>query len=112
LHARLFLLEPDVRRGILQCKTTSPQQWDKWRGTVPLAYVLQTLCEMLVTDAEIGLLAVLIRSPSYPLHEFTSSATRRPSSAFWMPSAAWWDAWDRGEIAAPVDAAGIEAHAR
>jgi hypothetical protein len=76
-----FYSSPTVRRGILQCKTTSPQQWDKWRGTVPLAYVLQTLCEMLVTDAEIGLLAVLIRSPSYPLHE----------------------------IAAPVDAAGIEA---
>jgi predicted phage-related endonuclease len=104
-----FYSSPTVRRGILQCKTTSPQQWDKWRGTVPLAYVLQTLCEMLVTDAEIGLLAVLIRSPSYPLHEFTVERHPEAEQRILDAVGAWWDAWDRGEIAAPVDAAGIEA---
>jgi len=103
-----FFANATVRRGILQCKTVSPQQWDNWRGTVPLAYTLQTLTEMLVTDADAGVLAVLIRSPSYPLYEFEVSRHKEAETRILDAVAAWWKAWDRGEIAAPQSVEELE----
>ena len=44
--------------GLLQAKTASVQQWEKWRGTIPAAYTLQTLTEMIVTGRSWGVLAV------------------------------------------------------
>ena len=98
-----------VRHGILQCKTASQEQWDKWRGTAPLAYTLQTLTEMLVTDADAGVLAVLIRSPSYPLYEFEIARHPQAEQRILDAVAAWWDAWDKGEIAAPAPVEELEA---
>lgn len=100
-----FYSNDTVRRGILQCKTVSPQQWDNWHGTVPLAYTLQTLTEMLVTDADAGLLAVLIRGGSYPLYEFEVPRHAEAEHKIIEATTAWWAAYEAGELpqAQPVE---------
>ena len=95
--------------GLVQCKTVSPHQWQAWHGKIPTGYVIQTLCEMMVTGRAWGLLAVLEVSPSYPLHVVDvprhEAAERRILDAV----AAWWRAFDAGEIAGTAPSAEIEA---
>jgi len=95
--------------GLVQCKTVSPQQWQAWHGKIPTGYVIQTLCEMMVTGRAWGLLAVLEVSPSYPLHVVEvprhAAAERRILDAV----AAWWAAFDAGEIAGTAPSVELEA---
>lgn len=95
--------------GLIQTKTVSPQEWEKWHGHPPLAYTLQTLTELLVTGRERGVLAILVCSPSYPLHLFDvprhGAAERRILDAV----GEWWRAWGAGEIAGPAASAELAA---
>jgi predicted phage-related endonuclease len=95
--------------GLVQCKTVSSHQWQAWHGKVPTGYVIQTLCEMMVTGRAWGLLACLEVSPSYPLHVVEvprhEGAERRILDAV----AAWWRAFDAGEIAGTAPSAALEA---
>lgn len=106
--AEPYFAEPG-NPGIVQCKTVSPQQWQAWHGKIPTGYVIQTLCEMMVTGRAWGLLAVLEVSPSYPLHVVEvprhAAAERRILDAV----AAWWRSFDAGEIAGTAPSAEIEA---
>jgi len=91
--------------GLVQCKTVSSHQWQAWHGKIPTGYVIQTLCEMMVTGRAWGLLACLEVSPSYPLHVVEvprhEAAERRILNAV----AAWWKAFDAGEIAGTAPSA-------
>jgi len=95
--------------GLVQCKTVSPHQWQAWHGKIPTGYVIQTLCEMLVTGRAWGLLACLEVSPSYPLHVVDvprhEAAERRILDAV----REWWRAFDAGEIAGTAPSAELEA---
>lgn len=95
--------------GLVQCKTVSPHQWQAWHGKIPTGYVIQTLCEMLVTGRSWGLLACLEVSPSYPLHVVDvprhEAAERRILDAV----REWWRAFDAGEIAGTAPSAELEA---
>jgi predicted phage-related endonuclease len=93
--------------GLLQAKSTSPQQWEKWRGTVPIAYTLQTLCEMLVCGRAWGVLAVMIRAPGHPIHYF--DVPRHPAAEARILDAVdeFWKRWDAGEHPQPQTAAGL-----
>lgn len=88
-----YFLDDD---GLIQVKTVSPQEWENWRGRAPLGYILQTLTELLVTGMERGILAVMVRSPSFPLHLFDvprhAAAERRILEAV----AQFWRDYDRG----------------
>src|SRR4029077_5879201 len=84
--------------GLIQVKTCSPQQWDKWRGRAPLAYVLQTLCELLVTGRAWGVLAVMVCSPSYPVHYFDVPRHEAAERRILAAVAQWRKAWDAREI--------------
>lgn len=55
-------------RGILEVKTTSPQQWEKWHGQLPLAYHLQVQVQLLCTGCEWGWVALMVTSPSLPVY--------------------------------------------
>jgi predicted phage-related endonuclease len=96
--------------GLVQIKTVSPQVWEKWHGKPPLAYTLQTLTELLVTGRAWGVLAVMIRNPSYPVYYWDiprhEAAERRILDAV----AQWWHAWETGAIpeAVPSDALAAE----
>ena len=99
-----FLIGDD---GLLQAKTTSVQQWEKWRGTVPTAYTLQTLTEMLVCGRAWGVLAIMIRTSGHPIHYYDvprhEAAERRILDAV----AEFWRRWDAGEHPQPQTAAGL-----
>jgi len=95
--------------GLVQCKTVSSHQWQAWHGKIPTGYVIQTLCEMMVTGRAWGLLAVLEVSPSYPLHVVEvprhAAAERRILDAV----ADWWRSFDAGDLAGTAPSAQIEA---
>jgi predicted phage-related endonuclease len=95
--------------GLLQAKTASPQQWEAWHGHPPLAYTLQTLCELLVTGRQWGVLAVMIRSGGYPVHYY--DVPRHPAAEERIIDAVaqWWQAFDQGALAAAVAPQDIEA---
>jgi putative phage-type endonuclease len=84
--------------GLIQIKTTSVQQWQKWRGHPPLAYTLQTLTEMLVCDKQRGYLAVLVRSPSFPLYTFEVKRHEAAEQRILTAARYWWDHFVRGEV--------------
>jgi predicted phage-related endonuclease len=84
--------------GLIQIKTCSPQQWEKWRGRAPLAYVLQTLTEIIVTGRAWGVLAVMVCNPSYPVHYFDIPRHEAAEARILDAVASWWKAWDEGEI--------------
>lgn len=99
-----FLIGDD---GLLQAKTTSVQQWEKWRGTVPVAYTLQTLCEMLVTGRAWGVLAVMIRTNGHPIHYFDVNRHPAAEARILDAVAEFWRMWDAGEHPQPQTAAGL-----
>lgn len=101
----------EVGEGLLniQCKTVSPETWEKWRGQPPLGYLIQVACENLVTDATAGVLAVMVTSASYPLHLFDVPRHEAAEQRILDAVAEFWRAWDAGEIAAPAPAVDIAA---
>lgn len=88
--------------GLIQVKTVSPQAWEKWQGRPPLAYTLQTLTELIVTGRERGILAVMVCSPSFPVHTFDVPRHEAAEGKILAAVADWWRAWDAGEIAGPA----------
>jgi putative phage-type endonuclease len=100
-----FWLDDD---GLIQAKTVSPEKWEEWHGKPPLAYTLQTLAELIVTERRRGILAVMVCSPSYPVHLYP--VPRHPAAEARIITAIseWWAAWERGEIAAPLPVPDID----
>jgi len=92
---------------LVQLKTVSPAVWDQWRATAPLHYVLQTLCEMLVCGRSRGLLAIMVRSPSFPLHLFEVKRHDAAEARILDAVAAFWKRWDAGEHPQPQTAHGL-----
>jgi hypothetical protein len=84
--------------GLIQVKTCSPQQWEKWHGRAPLAYVLQTLTELIVTGRRWGVLAVMVCNPSYPVHYFDVPPHEAAERRILTAVKEWWRAFDAGEI--------------
>ena len=95
--------------GLVQCKTVSPQQWQAWHGKIPTGYLIQTLCEMMVTGRAWGLLACLEVSPSYPLHIAAVPRHEKAERSILNAVANWWRAFDAGEIAGTAPSAELEA---
>jgi predicted phage-related endonuclease len=98
----------DGREEILvQCKTCSAAVWDAWRGTAPTHYLLQTLTEMLVCGRSRGVLAIMVRSPSFPLHLFNVARHPAAEARILDAVAEFWRMWDAGEHPQPQTAAGL-----
>jgi putative phage-type endonuclease len=95
--------------GLVEIKTVSPHKWEEWRAHPPPCYILQTLCELLVTGRERGILAVMVCSPSYPVYEFEVPRHAAAEQRILDAVAEFWRAWDAGGIAAPAPADDIAA---
>lgn len=94
--------------GLLQCKTVSPEVWEKWHGRPPLAYTLQTLTEMMVTGRTRGVLAVMVCSRSYPVHLY--DVPRHPAAEAKIVAAVEaWRSWPMTTDEAAVAAAELAA---
>jgi predicted phage-related endonuclease len=95
--------------GLIQIKTCSVAQWEKWHGHPPLAYTLQTSTELLVTGRAWGCLAIMVVSPSYPVHYFDVPRHEAAEGRILDAVAQWWKAWDAGEIPHAVPSAELAA---
>ena len=94
-------------RGILEIKTCSPQRWEEWRATPPLAYVLQTLVQLMVCDCAWGYIATMVTSQSLPV--YYTAVRRHPAAEqrILAAAAAWWAEFDRGLLPPAAEAAGL-----
>jgi len=96
--------------GILECKSVSPEQWHKWHGVAPTAYILQVLTCMLVTGRTRGVLACFVTNGrTYTLYEFDVSRHPAAEQRILDAVAQFWQAHDTGEIAAPAPVEELEA---
>jgi predicted phage-related endonuclease len=93
--------------AIVQCKTASPEVWEKWGHKPPLGYLLQTLTEMIIAGRQVGVLAVMVMNPSYPVYEFAVSRHPAAEARILAAVAQWWLDYDEGRIAAPAPSDGL-----
>ena len=93
--------------AIVQCKTASPEVWEKWGHKPPLGYLLQTLAEMIITGRQVGVLAVMVMNPSYPVYEFAVSRHPAAEARILAAVAQWWQDYDEGRIASPAPSDGL-----
>jgi predicted phage-related endonuclease len=91
--------------GLLQAKTVNAIEWERWQGRPPLGYVLQTLCELIVTGRAWGVLGVIVRSSSLPLHLFDVPRHAAAEAKILAAVAGFWRRADAGEfpVAVPKD---------
>jgi len=118
VRATTFHLIPELRLGctpdawgaddlLVQLKTVSPAVWEQWRATRPLHYVLQTLTEMLVCGRSRGLLAIMVRSPAFPLYLFDVNRHPAAEARILDAVAEFWKRWGAGEHPQPQTAVGL-----
>jgi predicted phage-related endonuclease len=84
--------------GLLQAKTVNPIEWERWQGRPPLAYSLQTLCELMVTGRAWGVLGVMVRSSSLPLYLFDVQRHAAAEARILAAVADFWRRADAGEL--------------
>jgi len=94
---------------VIECKTAAISRWEEWHGKIPLHYSLQLLTALMCTDIRRGVLGIMIMGGSYPVHEFSVSRHPEAEQRILDATSAWWEAWDRGDIAPPQSADEIEA---
>jgi len=107
--ARTYHRLPDLRLGstpdfwinddgLLQAKTVNATEWERWQHRPPLGYLLQTLTELIVTKKNWGVLGVIVRSSTLPLHLF--DVPRHPAAEQKILDAVrqFWGRIDAGEF--------------
>ena len=94
--------------GLIECKTVRPEIWERWHGRPPLAYVLQLLTGLMCTGRSRGVLACMVLSPDYPVHEFEVPRHAEAEQRIIDATLTWWDQYEQGLIAAPQSAAELE----
>ena len=95
--------------GLVECKTVRPEIWDRWHGRPPLAYLLQVLTGLICTGRTRGVLACMVLSSDYPVHEFDVGRHPEAEKRIIEATQAWWEQYDAGAVAPPQSADEIEA---
>ena len=95
--------------GLIECKTVRPEIWERWHGRPPLGYLLQLLTGLMCTGRQRGVLACMVLSPDYPVHEFDVPRHAEAETRIIEATQAWWAQYDAGLIAPPQSADEIEA---
>jgi predicted phage-related endonuclease len=95
--------------GLIEAKTVHPRRWDEWHGRPPISYVLQTLTGLLVTGRTRGVLACMVLSGDFPVYEFEVPRHPEAEQRILEATAAWWQEYDAGRIAAPQPVDELEA---
>jgi predicted phage-related endonuclease len=88
--------------GLCQAKTVNAHEWERWQGHPPLGYTLQTLTELIVTGRKWGVLGVIVRSSSLPLHLFPVPRHAAAEAKILAAVADFWRRAEAGEIQVPV----------
>lgn len=95
--------------GLIEAKTVRPEIWERWHGRPPLAYLLQLLTGLLCTGRTRGVLACMVLSSDYPVHEFGVPRHAEAEKRIIEATRAWWERYDTGAVAPPQSADEIEA---
>lgn len=95
--------------GLIEVKTVRPEIWDKWHGRPPLGYLLQLLTGLICTGRQRGVLACMVLSSDYPVHEFDVPRHAEAERRIVEATRDWWEQYDAGLIAPPQSADEIEA---
>ena len=95
--------------GLIECKTVRPEVWEKWHGRPPLGYVLQLLTGLICTGRTRGVLACMVLSNDYAVHEFDVPRHAEAERRIVEATHAWWEQYDTGALAPPQSADEIEA---
>jgi predicted phage-related endonuclease len=95
--------------GLIECKTVRPEVWDRWHGRPPIAYVLQLLTGLVCTGRSRGVLACMVLSNDYAVHEFDVPRHPEAERRIIEATQAWWAQYEEGLLAPPQSAAEIEA---
>lgn len=82
--------------GLIQVGTMSLQAWEQGGGRAPFYKTLQTLVELMVTGRTRGVLAIMVCSPSYPVHLFDVPRHEGAEQRIADAVAVWWRRWDHG----------------
>jgi len=95
--------------GLIECKTVRPDIWDRWHGRPPIAYVLQLLTGLICTGRERGVLACMVLSSDFPVHEFAVERHPEAERRIVEATRTWWAQYNAGLVAPPQSADDIEA---
>jgi len=93
--------------GILEIKTVSPARWEEWHAQIPLAYVLQTLVQLMTTGCQWGWVATMVTSGSLPVYYHDVKRHPAAEQRILDAAAAWWREYDSGALAPAAEAAGL-----
>jgi len=88
--------------GLLEAKTVSPDQFEIWNGSLPLAYTLQCLAQQMCTGAAWGTVAVLVTNRGFDLHMYAVPRHAAAEAKIAAAVAEFWRAVDAGEQPPPV----------
>jgi len=94
--------------GLIEVKTVRPEIWDRWHGRPPLGYVLQLLTGLVCTGRTRGVLACMVLSSDYPVHEFDVPRHAEAERRIVEATQAWWKQYDEGLVAPPQSAVELE----
>jgi hypothetical protein len=91
--------------ALIQAKTINQRDWERQQARPALYWTLQTLTELIVTDMQWGVLAVIVRNSSLPLFLFDVARHPAAESKILAAVADFWARADAGEfpIAVPKD---------
>ena len=90
--------------GLIEVKTVRPDVWDKWHGRPPIAYVLQLLTGLICSGRTRGVLACMVLSSDYPVHEVDVGRHPEAERRIIEATRAWWEQYDAGALAPPQSA--------
>jgi hypothetical protein len=88
--------------GLIEAKTVSPEKFADWGEAAPLQYTLQTLAQMMVTNAAWGMIAMLQMNRALSLHLYAVPRHAAAEAKIAEAVRAFWASVDRGEQPPPV----------
>jgi predicted phage-related endonuclease len=84
--------------GLCQAKTINERDWERGHARPQLYWTLQCLTELIVTGRAWGVLAVIVRSSSLPLHLFAVPRHPAAESKILAAVADFWTRVDAGQL--------------
>jgi putative phage-type endonuclease len=92
-----FVMDQENTCRVLETKTASPDIFEQqWNGTPPLAWILQTLVQMMVSDLDRGSIACLVTSFDFPVHIYDVERHKDAENAILEKVSEFWGMVKRG----------------
>ena len=98
-----YIGEPGTQGfGLLEAKSVSPEQFEKWGEGPPLAYTLQVAAQMMTCRAAWGVIAIIVMNRGLDLHTFPVPRVAAAEVKIAEAVRRFWARIDTGEQPPPV----------